>query len=129
MGSTPLDSPRKREQEAQERSIGQVRANHLTDWLRAQSQQQLPRYEHPTDAVWYEPWNAQDTRGCATDDRGGPSTSVFEEVVESVRAQLCVSNGVGDIAVSEVMLNGPRVLAVVGQLEPSGVAKHVRMNR
>jgi len=65
MGSTPLDSPREREQEPHERSIGQVRADHLTDWLRAQSQQQLPRYEHPTDAVWYEPWNAEDTRGGA----------------------------------------------------------------
>ena len=65
MASTTLDAPRGREQEPDEdsaRSIGQVRADHLTAWLRAQSQQ-LPRHEHSTDAARDEPWNADDTRG------------------------------------------------------------------
>jgi hypothetical protein len=34
-----------------------------------------------------------------------------------------------DVLVPEVMLQGPRVVAVVGQLEPAGVAKHVRVDR
>ena len=29
----------------------------------------------------------------------------------------------------KVVLQGPRVVAIVGQLEPAGVAKHVRVDR
>ena len=30
---------------------------------------------------------------------------------------------------AEVVLQGPRVVAIVGELEPAGVAKHVRVDR
>ena len=30
---------------------------------------------------------------------------------------------------AEVVLQGPRVVAVVGQLEPTGMAQHVRVDR
>ena len=64
MASTTPDAPSREQQPHEDtaRSIGQVRADHLTAWLRAQSQQ-LPRHEHLTDAVPYEQWNAEDARG------------------------------------------------------------------
>jgi hypothetical protein len=34
-----------------------------------------------------------------------------------------------NVLVPEVMLQGPRVVAVVGQLEAAGVAKHVWVDR
>ena len=34
-----------------------------------------------------------------------------------------------DVLVAEVVLQGPRVVAIVGELEPAGVAKHVRVDR
>jgi hypothetical protein len=34
-----------------------------------------------------------------------------------------------DVLVPEVVLQGARVVAVVGELEPTGMAKHVRVDR
>jgi hypothetical protein len=34
-----------------------------------------------------------------------------------------------NVLVPEVVLQGPRVVAVVGELEPAGMAKHVRVDR
>jgi hypothetical protein len=34
-----------------------------------------------------------------------------------------------NVLVPEVVLQSPRVVAVVGQLEPTGMAKHVRVDR
>jgi hypothetical protein len=34
-----------------------------------------------------------------------------------------------NVLVPEVVLQGPRVVAVVGELEPTGMAKHVRVDR
>jgi hypothetical protein len=34
-----------------------------------------------------------------------------------------------DVLVPEVMLQGPRVVAIVGELEPAGMAQHVRVDR
>ena len=33
-----------------------------------------------------------------------------------------------DVLVPEVVLQGPRVVAIIGELEPTGVAKHVRVD-
>ena len=37
--------------------------------------------------------------------------------------------GVLNVLVPEVVLEGPRVVAIIGQLEPAGMAKHVRVDR
>jgi hypothetical protein len=34
-----------------------------------------------------------------------------------------------DVLVPEVVLQGSRVVAIIGQLEPAGMAKHVRVDR
>ena len=34
-----------------------------------------------------------------------------------------------DVLVPEVVLQGPRIVAIVCQLEPAGMAKHERMDR
>ena len=34
-----------------------------------------------------------------------------------------------NVLVSEVMLQGPRVVTIIGQLEPAGMAKHVGVDR
>ena len=54
---------------------------------------------------------------------------ILPEALEPIRAQLCVSDRVGDVLVSEVMLNRSRVLPVVRQLKPSRVPEHVWVDR
>src|SRR5499433_219140 len=51
------------------------------------------------------------------------------KVLESVGCHVGVPNGVLDVLVPEVVLQGARVVAVVGELEPAGMAKHVRVDR
>jgi len=34
-----------------------------------------------------------------------------------------------NVLVPEVVLQGPRVVAIIGQLKPAGMAKHVRVDR
>src|SRR6516164_4626025 len=58
-----------------------------------------------------------------------PPSSVPPKVLEPVGRHFGVPDGVLDVLVAEVVLQGPRVVAIVGQLEPTGVAKHVGMDR
>src|SRR5262249_23121327 len=58
-----------------------------------------------------------------------PASSVPPKILESVGRHFGVSDGVLNVLVPEVMLQGPRVVAVVGQLESTGMAKHVRVDR
>ena len=51
------------------------------------------------------------------------------KILEPVGCHVGVPNGVLDVLVPEVVLQGPRVVAIVGELEAAGVAKHVRMDR
>src|SRR5262249_34891116 len=51
------------------------------------------------------------------------------KVLEPVRRHVGVPDRVLDVLVPEVVLQGPRVVAIIGQLEPTGVAKHVRVDR
>src|SRR5215467_11682044 len=60
-------------------------------------------------------------------DPARPS-SVPPKVLESVGRHVGVSNGVLDVLVPEVVLQGARVVAVVGELKPAGMAKHVRVD-
>src|SRR5262249_28606818 len=58
-----------------------------------------------------------------------PPSSVPPKILESVGRHFGVPDGVLDVLVPEVVLQGPRVVAIIGQLEPAGVAKHVWVDR
>src|SRR5262249_299729 len=65
---------------------------------------------------------------CGAMDHAPPS-SVPPKVLESVGRHFGVPDRVLDVLVAKVVLQGPRVVAIVGELEPAGVAKHVRGDR
>lgn len=48
---------------------------------------------------------------------------------ESVRCQLVVSDRVLDASVAKVVLDGPGIDALIGEVEPKGVLKHLRVGR
>src|SRR6516164_3294214 len=50
------------------------------------------------------------------------------KVLEPVGRHFGVPDRVLDVLVPEVVLQGPRVVAIVRELEPTGVAKHVRVD-
>ena len=50
------------------------------------------------------------------------------EVSESVGRKLGVAHRVLDVFVPEVVLQGAGVVAIVGELEATGMAQHVRMD-
>src|SRR5215831_14050991 len=58
-----------------------------------------------------------------------PPSSVPPKVLEPIGCHVGVPDGVLNVLVPEVVLQGARVVAIVGQLEPAGVAKHVRVDR
>jgi hypothetical protein len=60
---------------------------------------------------------------------GASTTLIPPKILEPVGRHVGVSDRVLNVLVPEVMLQGPRVVAVVGQLEPTGMAKHVRVDR
>ena len=61
--------------------------------------------------------------------RSAPSSSVPPKVLEPVGRHFGVPDRVLDVLMPEVVLQGPRVVAIIGQLEPAGMAKHVRVDR
>jgi hypothetical protein len=67
----------------------------------------------------------------ARDSRRYPGFPIVipPKVFESVGYHVGVPNGVLDVLVPEVVLEGARVVAVIRELEPAGMAKHVRMDR
>jgi len=58
-----------------------------------------------------------------------PESSVPPKVFEAVRCHFGVPNRVLDVLVPEVVLEGARVVTVICELEPTGVAKHVWVDR
>src|SRR6516164_8888842 len=67
-------------------------------------------------------------RPCGAMDPAPPS-SVPPKVLESVGRHFGVPDRVLDVLVSKVVLQGARVVAIVRELEPTGMAKHVRVDR
>src|SRR5262245_42878049 len=57
-----------------------------------------------------------------------PPSSVPPKVLEAIRRHFGVPDRVLDVLVAEVVLQGPRVVAIIGQLEPAGMAKHMRVD-
>src|SRR6516225_4649423 len=58
-----------------------------------------------------------------------PPSSVPPKILESVGRHFGVPDGVLNVLVAEVVLQGRRVVAIVGQLKPAGMAKHVWVDR
>ena len=54
--------------------------------------------------------------------------SVPPKVFESVGRHFGVPDRVLDVLVAKVVLQGPRIVAIICELEPTGMAKHVRMD-
>jgi hypothetical protein len=62
-------------------------------------------------------------------ESSAPSSSVPPKIFEPVGRHFGVPDGVLDVLVAKVVLQGPGVMAIIGQLEPAGMAKHVRVDR
>src|SRR5262245_59433146 len=58
-----------------------------------------------------------------------PPSSVPPKVLEPTGRHFGVPDRVLNVLVPEVVLQGARIVAVVRQLEPTGMAKHVRVDR
>jgi len=59
---------------------------------------------------------------------GASTTLIPPKVLEPVGRHFGVPDRVLDVLVPEVVLQGPRVVAIVGEFEPTGMAKHVRVD-
>jgi hypothetical protein len=57
-----------------------------------------------------------------------PWPSILPQPLEPNRRQLRISNGMPNILVAEIGLDGPGIDAIVGHLEPAGVPQHVRVH-
>src|SRR5262249_41449273 len=55
--------------------------------------------------------------------------SASPKVLEPVGRHFGIPDGVLNVLVAQVVLQGPRVVAIVRELEPAGMAKHVRVDR
>ncbi len=53
---------------------------------------------------------------------------VVPESVEPIRRQLGVPNRVLDVFVSQVVLDGSGIVAIIGELETTRVSQHMRMH-
>ena len=60
---------------------------------------------------------------------GLTTLSIPPKVLEPVGRHFGVSDGVLNVLVPEVVLQGSRVVTIIGQLEPTRMAKHVRVDR
>jgi hypothetical protein len=58
-----------------------------------------------------------------------PRLSILPKPVKPARGQLGVFDGVLNVPVAEVVLQGARVLPVIRQLEAAGMPQHVGMHR
>jgi hypothetical protein len=51
------------------------------------------------------------------------------KILESIRCHVGVPNSVLNVLVPEIVLQGPRVVAIVGELKTTGMAQHVWVDR
>src|SRR6516165_8616176 len=58
-----------------------------------------------------------------------PPSSVPPKVFEPVGRHFGIPDRVLNVLVPKVVLQGPRVVAIIGQLEPAGMAQHVGVDR
>jgi len=77
--------------------------------------------------IWRVVFFEREDLPCGAVDPAPPS-SVPPKVLESVGRHVGVPDGVLNVLVPKVMLQGPRVVTIIGQLEPARMAKHVRVD-
>ena len=58
-----------------------------------------------------------------------PASSLLPKPLEPIGRQLGVEHRVLDIAVPEIMLDGTGIVTLIGELEPTRMAQHVRVDR
>src|SRR5262245_38099105 len=96
-------------------------------------QERKPRKLRPTRGERSLPYRASSSLKredlSVSRDDPAPPWSVPPKVLEPVGRHFGVPDGVLDVLVPEVVLQGPCVMAVVGQLEPAGMAEHVWVDR
>src|SRR5499433_2534714 len=78
-------------------------------------------------AIWRVVLFEREDLPCGAMDPAPPS-SVSPKILESVGRHVGVPDRVLNVLVPEVVLQGARVVAIVGELEPTGMAKHVRVD-
>ncbi len=54
---------------------------------------------------------------------------VLPESIEAARRELGISDCMLNVFVSQVMLDRPRIVTVIGELEPTGMAQHMWVDR
>jgi hypothetical protein len=74
------------------------------------------------------PWTGERPRRAAISGAFRRFISVPPEVAEPIGRELRIPDGVDDVLVAQVALDGPRVVPVVGELVSAGVPEHVRMD-
>ena len=52
-------------------------------------------------------------------------SSVLPERLEAIRRQFCIPDRMLNVPMTKVLLKRPRVVAVIGELEPAGMPEHV----
>ena len=62
-------------------------------------------------------------------ESSAPPWSVPPKVLEPVGRHFGVPDRVLNVLVPEVVLQGSRIVAIIGQLKPAGMAKHVWVDR
>jgi hypothetical protein len=78
--------------------------------------------------IWRVVFFDREDLPCGTMDPALPS-SVPPKVLEPIGCHVGVPDRVLNVLVAEVVLKGSRIVAIVGELEPTGMAKHVWMDR
>jgi hypothetical protein len=87
---------------------------------------QLARCSEKLSCGWQPSrWNLDPSRGSPFLTR---TASVPPEISKPVGCHLGVPDRVLDVLVPEVVLQGPRIVTIVGELEAAGMAQHVRMD-
>jgi len=59
----------------------------------------------------------------------GDLRSILPKALEPIRRQCGVAHRGHDRAVTKVVLDGPRVVPIIGELEAAGVPQHVRKGK
>ena len=78
--------------------------------------------------IWRVVFLEREDLPCGAMDPAPPS-SVPPKVLEPVRRHFGVPDRVLNVLVPEVVLERSRVVAIVGEFEPTGMAKHVWVDR
>ena len=55
--------------------------------------------------------------------------SIIPEIKKPMGCKLCIAYRVLNISVTEILLNGAGINALIGEVKPAGMSQHMGMNR